>query len=400
MTTNFIYLVAGERNVRPGAVSDSGGLYANVGMTQNGRSPESRFRDADYRKKQAGGSWILIKKWEVGSIKDHIIHRFLKMHADVAWDSSCDNTEEFLFKTDTGDGLEAIKIIETIILEQCLPTFVRERMVSTNQELDTERSRRIEVENAEPWRILQDEIDREREALAAEMNEQLIKHQDIQDAQTQAALQDFERRSREADVKVGSMSVQLERAKQEQAKSKRFAVAVTALCALAFGADLTSEVSAALHEEPEQVTHVALDTKETESINNQTSSLEALVADYSSRLDTKSVCLRASECTAIKGRYNYNIGKNEVVCSVKVQETDYTCKYTLKIDWQSESGSGYRMINSNDWSFRLEGHTIILKDGRAHLTNAPISSFRLSTASYYITKYEAYDYNTVKVQRP
>ena len=50
------------------------------------------------------------------------------------------------------------------------------------------------------------------------MNEQLIKHQDIQDAQTQAALQDFERRSREADVKVGSMSVQLERAKQEQAK--------------------------------------------------------------------------------------------------------------------------------------------------------------------------------------
>ena len=161
---------------------------------------------------------------------------------------------------------------------------------------------------------------------------------------------------------------------------------------------MIDSVSAALHKEPVQVAHVAPDTKETESINNQTSSLDELVSDYSSRLDTKSVCLRASECTAIKGRYNYNIGKNEVVCSVKVQETDYACKYTLKIDWQGESGSGYRMINSNGWSFRLEGHTIILKDGKAHLTNAPISSFELSTASYYITKYEAYDYNTVKVQ--
>ncbi len=385
MTTNYIYLVAGARNVRPGAVSDSGGLYANVGMTQNGRSPESRFRDADYRKKQSGGSWVLIKKWEVGSIKDHIVHRFLKTHPSVAWDPSCDNTEEFLFKTDTGDGLEAIKIIETIILEQCLPTFVRDRMLSTKEELDTERSRRIEVENAEPWRILQDEIDRQRETLSSEMNDQLIKHQDIQDAHTQAALQDFERRSREAEMKVKSMKVSLERAKQSQAKAKLSAVVVTTLCALAFGADLTSEVSAALHEESSQVTYYVEPVPQ----SNQTEDLERMLSDYASRLDPKSVCLRASECTGVKGRYNYDIGSNEVVCSVKVRETYYTCKYTLKIDWQKESG--YQMINSNDWNYKLDGHKIILKDGQAHFTNAPISSFYLSTVSYKIAKYEVYD---------
>ena len=69
MTTNFIYLVAGERNTKPGSVSDSGGLYANVGMTEKGRLPESRFRDPDYRKKQTGGQLVLLKQWEVGTLK-------------------------------------------------------------------------------------------------------------------------------------------------------------------------------------------------------------------------------------------------------------------------------------------------------------------------------------------
>jgi len=78
--TNYIYLVAGERNTKPGSVSDSGGLYANVGMTHNGRLPEDRFRDPDYKKKQSGGRWVLIKQWAVGDMKDHSIHNFLKRH--------------------------------------------------------------------------------------------------------------------------------------------------------------------------------------------------------------------------------------------------------------------------------------------------------------------------------
>jgi len=59
-----IYLVAGSRNMAPGAVTlDNKGLIANVGKTD--RSVEERLRDPDYARKAAGGDWRIIKTWQV-----------------------------------------------------------------------------------------------------------------------------------------------------------------------------------------------------------------------------------------------------------------------------------------------------------------------------------------------
>ena len=431
--TNYIYLVAGERNTKPGAVSDSGGLYANVGMTHNGRLPEDRFRDPDYKKKQSGGSWVLLKQWAVGDMKDHSIHNFLKRHDDVRWNPISHNTEEFLFVDDEGDGLKAINIIEHIMLEHLMPPFIKEKLSATQAALTEERNKREHIENAEPWLLLQEALVRQEEAFKIECDKRrkaLERDNDIHLALKEAQLRNtVDERLNEAmteaderlnramteakqmvelaqkEVKTANDTTNALTQQRDQAiaKSKsrtRLSVLSMSLgfvCALSLGTEAFSnmandEIALAEHQvEKSNQAMLASNSKAKElelEINNQTSSLEALVADYSTRLDPKSVCLRASECTAIKGRYNYDIGSNEVVCSVKVRETYYTCKYTLKIDWQKEPG--YQMINSNDWSFRLEGHTVTLKDGKAHLTNAPISSFRLSTASYKITKYEAY----------
>jgi len=393
-------------------------------MTHNGRLPEDRFRDPDYKKKQSGGRWVLIKQWAVGDMKDHSIHNFLKRHDDVRWNPISHNTEEFLFVDDEGDGLKAINIIEHIMLEHLMPSFIKEKLSATQAALTEERNKREHIENAEPWLLLQEALVHQEEAFKIECDkrrEALERDNDIHLALKEAQLRNtVDERLNEAmteakqmvelaqkEVKTANDTTNALTQQRDQAiaKSKsRTRLSVLAMtlgfvCALSLGTEAFSNIAgdkvtmAEYQVERSNQAMLASNNKAKElelEINNQTSSLEALVADYSTRLDTKTVCLRASECTAIKGRYNYDIGKNEVVCSVKVQETDYACKYTLKIDWQHESGSGYQMINSNGWSFRLEGHTIILKDGKAHLTNAPISSFGLSTASYKITKYEAY----------
>src|SRR5210317_1612683 len=119
--SNIIYLVAGSRNMGEGAITDNGGLYANVGMT-NGRSPLDRFRDDDYRKKQFGGDYVVLKEWRVGHITDHQIHKYLKVMNDVQWNKDSNNTEEFLFIGDDATGEKAIKIIESILMAQ-LPEF-------------------------------------------------------------------------------------------------------------------------------------------------------------------------------------------------------------------------------------------------------------------------------------
>ena len=109
---NKLYLVAASRNVEL-AESAGTGLWANVGMTQ-GRPPEERLRDPDYRKKQTGGKLLVLSQWDIGKYTDHEIHPDLKRHEEVRYEKSA-NTEEFLFLTDSGDGLRAQQIIEEIV---------------------------------------------------------------------------------------------------------------------------------------------------------------------------------------------------------------------------------------------------------------------------------------------
>jgi len=115
----WIYIVAGERNTKPGAVSDSGGLWANVGQTD--RLPEIRLLDEDYRRKAAGGTWLILAEFDIGnsSLTDKDIHKYLKQHSEVRWEPSY-NTEEFLFTSDDGTGEAAKQIIHEFLQDKCL----------------------------------------------------------------------------------------------------------------------------------------------------------------------------------------------------------------------------------------------------------------------------------------
>jgi len=114
--TNKIYIVAGERNMKSAA--QQGGLYANVGQTS--RQVSERLRDDDYKRKAAGGKWNILYEQPVGDLSDHAIHPLLKNHPRIRWENS-DNTEEFLFLDDPGDGSEARKIVHEILSQRCVP---------------------------------------------------------------------------------------------------------------------------------------------------------------------------------------------------------------------------------------------------------------------------------------
>ncbi len=102
----YIYLVAGERNLKPG-------LWCNVGETT--KTISERLEGADYKRKNAGGAWVILNKWKVPhSISDKQIHQILRVTAEVVWENS-DNTEEFFFHNDIGDGKEASQIVEVAI---------------------------------------------------------------------------------------------------------------------------------------------------------------------------------------------------------------------------------------------------------------------------------------------
>lgn len=159
---NKLYLVAGSRNIAL-AESAKSGLWANVGMTQ-GRPPEERLRDPDYRKKQIGGELLVLTQWDIGKSTDHEIHPDLKRHDEVRYEKS-DNTEEFLFLTDSGDGIRAQQIIEEIVAKRCAPAFVSQRLESQTgvitqltKQLEKERNLRLKVETSEPWQIMQEQL--------------------------------------------------------------------------------------------------------------------------------------------------------------------------------------------------------------------------------------------------
>jgi hypothetical protein len=118
MSSNKIYIVAGERNIKLAQLES--GLWANVGQTS--REVSDRLRDDDYKRKAAGGRWQILFTQDVGeNLTDKQIHPFLKQHPDIEWDRNSDNTEEFLFKEDPGDGSVARQIVGEILRRVCLP---------------------------------------------------------------------------------------------------------------------------------------------------------------------------------------------------------------------------------------------------------------------------------------
>jgi len=119
---NKIYIVAGARNMQL-AQASGGGLWANVGQTT--RQVSERLRDDDYKRKAAGGAWKVLFSQNVGDLSDKVIHPILKAHPRVRWENT-DNTEEFLFLDDPGDGSEARKIVSKILSSRCLPLLKAE----------------------------------------------------------------------------------------------------------------------------------------------------------------------------------------------------------------------------------------------------------------------------------
>jgi len=121
--TNKIYIVAGERNMELAALR-RGGLYVNVGQTT--REVEDRLRDDDYKRKAAGGKWKVILQQDVGELTDKDIHPILKKHPRIYWDPNSNNTEEFLFVDDPGDGSVAKKTVIEILTPYCQSLLKKE----------------------------------------------------------------------------------------------------------------------------------------------------------------------------------------------------------------------------------------------------------------------------------
>lgn len=128
--SNKIYIVAGERNIK--SANTLGGLYANVGQTT--RRITDRLSDDDYKRKAAGGRWISLFEHSVGnSISDKDIHIHLKQHPFVKWDRDSNNTEEFLFCNDLGDGAVAKEIVLGILKKISIPMMQEENTILVNK---------------------------------------------------------------------------------------------------------------------------------------------------------------------------------------------------------------------------------------------------------------------------
>lgn len=136
-----IYIVAADR-IKTLAKLEKCGLHANVGETD--RTIEERLKDKDYRRKNPGGKWITIyDSGLIDGITDREIHQHLKCRPDVKWDQKSDNTEEFLFINDSGDGKEAKRIVEEIVRRIALPLLQQEidQLRSENENLKKENEK-------------------------------------------------------------------------------------------------------------------------------------------------------------------------------------------------------------------------------------------------------------------
>lgn len=191
MSSNKIYIVAGERNIKLAQLES--GLWANVGQTS--REVSDRLRDDDYKRKAAGGRWQILFAQDVGeNLTDKQIHPFLKQHPDVEWDRNSDNTEEFLFKGDPGDGSVARRIVGEILRRVCLPILQDE-----NVKLQDEVSRlqlELQDSNETVASLLSEDAIRESLARIIELedtNKQML--EDVK--QTDMLVKDAERKYKE-----------------------------------------------------------------------------------------------------------------------------------------------------------------------------------------------------------
>lgn len=193
-----IYLVAGERLIE--GVAHFGGLYANVGQTE--RTVSERLKDEDYRRKNSGGDWKVLKTWKVPSeISDSVLHKILKSNkyaGKVVWKKSS-NTEEFQFIGDDGNGSVAIPIIQeeleklSVFIELPAIKAANKDLIQANKEL-TKSNQILEINYKSVSKKLRDlvggdildenarllgELEEEREekdALAAMLEQQKEEH--------------------------------------------------------------------------------------------------------------------------------------------------------------------------------------------------------------------------------
>ena len=138
----WIYLVAGSRNID--SVSIHGGLWANVGETK--RSVEQRLLDIDYSRKCAGGDWIILNKWKVPVwISDSMIHNEIKLNKKILFRNS-NNSEEFLFYDDSGNGNAASLIVAEAIVK-VMKVESEKALVRLSVDRDILREKLIKLKN-------------------------------------------------------------------------------------------------------------------------------------------------------------------------------------------------------------------------------------------------------------
>ena len=108
---NAVYAVTFDRNYNDASIKQHGGLFVNIGQTKRGI--EKRLNDADYKRKQGGGSPIILGEWYT-QVKDHQIHKMLKRHPKVRQTQK----EEFKFMVDNVETAELqIKQIVSDIID-------------------------------------------------------------------------------------------------------------------------------------------------------------------------------------------------------------------------------------------------------------------------------------------
>ena len=175
----IIYIVAGERNIQ--AVDLFGGLYFNLGMTKH--SVEDRLKDPDYRRKNAGGKWVILHEWKVeDSLRDSVFHDLLE-HAgyqrtksnleEFSTDGS--NTEEFFACGDDGTAHEVAKIIQHYIDEHSIQRAKYENIKL--KELLANRDAQLE-ELSEEFMKLNDEFQNHKLTEAGKVIEEALKKEE------------------------------------------------------------------------------------------------------------------------------------------------------------------------------------------------------------------------------
>ena len=353
--SNIIYLVAGSRSIGAGAITDNGGLYANVGMT-SGRSPYERLSDPDYRKKQLGGSPVVLAEWHVGSITDHNIHKYLKMHQDVKWDRLNANTEEYLFVNDTGNGEEAKRIIEDIIISHLVPTFVTEKYLDTKlayedalAEAESERTKRQDIENSDPQLILKAAI----ADLQKKDEDRQADHIKIVDENINALIEEYSEKTE---------LHQKEMRNKTRLANRRATLAVTLSIVCFFGLftdtantyldhNLSTYIDNFKTSEIDVVKHKAELTKLQRQYNSVKYELDAYkqrevktaanAPTQDTQKDHRKICMMASNCT-----YD-NHNDNKLTCSVYKGADRYSCTYTVegRIEWDPMNYCGDNKIS-------------------------------------------------------